>query len=185
MCENFNFNFCFLFSSGKIEKQLNILDLLLGLEVIQSDSKLYHLLYHMMIAKNKSLYNFPLRTGQNSRDYSIYSILWSFYFFPCEFWHLLMPAFLFWTLVGANYQDVNSYPLSRLSLCLSCPALVHVCPHISAQFSQWSSAKITHLCWTKQHTGLQAAKSLGVIHPKYFSFTSFLKQCEIFGTLVF
>lgn len=122
-----------------------------------------------MIAKNESLYYFSLRSGQNSKDYSIYSILCSFFFFPCEFWHLSMAAFLLWTLEAANCQDFNNCPLSRLSLCLSCPALVHVCSHTLAQFSQWSCAKITHLCWTKQHIGLQAAKSMGITHPKYSS----------------
>lgn len=78
-----------------------------------------------------------------------------------------MPVFLLWTLEAANYQDFNNCPLSRLSPCLSCPALLHVCSHTLAQFSQWSCAKITHLCWTKQHIGLQAAKRLGIIHPKY------------------
>lgn len=80
-----------------------------------------------------------------------------------------MAAFLLWTLEAANCQDFNNCPLSRLSLCLSCPALVHVCSHTLAQFSQWSCAKITHLCWTKQHIGLQAAKSMGITHPKYSS----------------
>lgn len=117
----------------------------------------------MIIAKNKSFYYFPLRSGQNSRDYSIYSILCSF-FFPCEFWHLFMPAFLLWTLEAAIRISTTA-----LCLCLSCPALVHVCSHTLARFSQWSCAKITPLCWTKQHIGLQAAKSLGIIHPKYSS----------------
>lgn len=183
-----------------------------------------------MIAESKSLYYFSLRSGQSSRDHSIYSILCSFFFPHCEFWHLFIAAFLLWTLEAANSQDFNKCPLSRLSLCLSCPALGHVCSHTSAQFSQWSCAKFTHLCWTKQHIGLQASQSPGVIHPKYsslercgpargfwvkivkkasgtkiniypsvlvwnekltapcknesldFSFTSFLKHCEIFVT---
>lgn len=138
--------------------------------MVQSDINLHHLLYCMMRAKNKSLHYFPLRSRQNSRDYSIYSILCSFFFFfPCKFWHLFMPVFLLWTLEAANCQDFNNCPLSRLLLCLSCPALLHVCSHTLAQFSQWSCAKCTHLCWTKQHIGLQAAKRLGIIHPKYSS----------------
>lgn len=118
-----------------------------------------------MIAKNKSLYYFPLRSGQNSWDYSIYSILCSFFFFPVSFDTFSCQHFSSgcWKLLTIRISTI------ALCLCLSYPALVHVCSHTLAQFSQWSCAKITPLCWTKQHIGLQAAKSLGIIHPKYCS----------------